>query len=190
MEKLCFELMLVRHAESEGNVDPDAGKKYDFGNTPLSAHGLCQARLVGERLSHGKISAVYHSPLERAKATAVQIIQRQSETPVVVAFGDLVETDTYREESAEEKRQRAKNCIDEVRNRYSNGETVLFVTHGTFISYLMREALEIADAGLRFSAYNTGVTKIKFYGNGEVKLSYANDTSHLYADKNDLAFLV
>lgn len=190
MEKLCFELIIVRHAESEGNVAPHLSEKYDFGNTPLSECGVFQARLVGERLSYGKIDAVYHSPLVRAKSTAEEIIQRQKQMPAVFVFDDLVETDTYREESHAEKQQRAKNCMDEVRSRYKNGETVLFVTHGTFISYLLREALEVADTSLRFSAYNTGVTKIRFYDNFEVKLSYSNDTSHLYADKTDLAFLI
>lgn len=94
-------------------------------------------------------------------------------------------------EDRDARNRRAKRVVDYMRTKYADGETVVLVTHGTFISYLIRNCLGLGDEEVcRFSADNSGVTKIKFYDNGTPKLSYSNDTSHLYAVEPDKAFTI
>lgn len=65
-----FELYLIRHGESETNVNPDhMGQTPDV---PLTKLGKYQAMLLGERFSkeHTKFDFVYSSPYKRAYDTA------------------------------------------------------------------------------------------------------------------------
>jgi broad specificity phosphatase PhoE len=58
------ELWLVRHGESQGNVD---GSQAD---TPLSVRGEAQARSLGSILAAEEFALVFASPLVRARQTA------------------------------------------------------------------------------------------------------------------------
>ena len=94
-------------------------------------------------------------------------------------------------ETPESKKERASRVVNYMKKNYCNGETVVLVTHGGFIEYLVRNILGIADhEGYRISSNNSSVTKFKFYDNGKVKQSYANDTSHLYILEKDMAFTI
>lgn len=65
-------MYLVRHAESEGNVQNLFG-----GDFPLSARGVEQVRALAEQLSDIKFDVAYSSPLQRACQTA-QILTETS----------------------------------------------------------------------------------------------------------------
>jgi alpha-ribazole phosphatase len=60
-------LHLIRHAEVE---DAATGRLLGRTDTPLSAHGLAQARNLGKELSTAQVSAIYSSDLQRARITA------------------------------------------------------------------------------------------------------------------------
>lgn len=84
-------LYLVRHGESEANVQ----KRYTgITNVDLSDKGRMQAETAGKKLTWESISAVYSSPLQRARKTA-EIICRESNLDVgkIIIRDCLIEVD-------------------------------------------------------------------------------------------------
>ena len=212
-EIVAFQLIIVRHGESYGNIGADCNfPKDDPGLTPI---GFLQAKLTGDRLAMGKIDAFFSSPLTRALQTAQMIVDQRTDSLKIHCLADLMETDTtpgftgcdkekidksfpdvlleslptktggglsLQQEDNTDKFNRAVRVIDYLKNTYSNGETVVLVTHATFTKFLLRAALGLsADEIFRFSEDNCSLTKVKFYKNHLNKLSYSNDISHLYS---------
>ena len=93
-----LELMIARHGETPGNLafraDVGCGgfTLKESEDPPLTESGLMQAQLLGERLSVGRLSAVFSSPLTRALATAVEIAKRQSPPLPIEIIPELAET--------------------------------------------------------------------------------------------------
>lgn len=92
-------LALVRHGESTWIAE---GRFQGRGDPPLSDLGAAQARLVAERLAEpgrpgalplppGPAGAVWHSPLERARATAAAIATAHPAPPPLIAAPELTE---------------------------------------------------------------------------------------------------
>lgn len=94
-------------------------------------------------------------------------------------------------EDRQGKINRAKRVLNYIRKNYANGETVALFSHGGFSRYFVSTALgiDISDK-IRLSSNNTSVTKLKFYDNDMVKLSFLNDTSHLYEMHSDLTYTI
>src|SRR2546426_3750214 len=65
--RLSMRLLLVRHAESQGNLERRLQGRREF---PLTERGLAQAHALAERLFPLPLSAVYSSPVGRAMKTA------------------------------------------------------------------------------------------------------------------------
>lgn len=88
---------------------------------------------------------------------------------------------TGERESEEERLQRAERCVQFLRERYyGGGKAILVVAHGTYNTYFMRAALGLPNEnGFNFCQENTNLSKIKYFASGNVRLSYANDTTHL-----------
>ena len=84
-------LYLVRHGQSQGNVNPGNG-----GDDPtLTELGFEQARQVGIRLANVKFDCIIASPLRRALATANEIAIRQPDGPAPVEIlPDIMECGT------------------------------------------------------------------------------------------------
>ncbi|NLP47759.1 MAG: histidine phosphatase family protein [Clostridiales bacterium] len=77
--------------------------------------------------------------------------------------------------------ERARLCINYFRDRFQKGENIFIAAHGGFNTYLTRAALGLTNEnGFNFCQENTGLTKIKYFTDGRLRLSYSNDTSHLY----------
>src|SRR6266567_1771985 len=64
---VTMRLLLVRHAESQGNLERRLQGRREF---PLTERGLAQAHALAERLFPLPLSAVYSSPVGRAMKTA------------------------------------------------------------------------------------------------------------------------
>ena len=82
-------LLLIRHAESSGNVS-----RRLTGRTPgvrLTEHGRAQAVTLAERLGPVPIKAIYSSPLERCLETAEPL--RKAKGLPLEADQDLIEVD-------------------------------------------------------------------------------------------------
>lgn len=68
-----MKLILVRHGETDWNKQCRVQGRNDI---PLNERGLAQANAVAHRLEDREISAVYSSPMQRAKSTAGAIAKK------------------------------------------------------------------------------------------------------------------
>ena len=85
--------------------------------------------------------------------------------------------------------KRAEHCIAYFRNRFKNGERIFVVAHGSFNTYLIRAALGLNNTNdFNFCQENTGLTKIKYFLDDKARLSYSNETSHLFAERPNITF--
>lgn len=76
-------VILIRHGETDWNSEGRLQGQIDI---PLNAHGLAQAKMMGERLMHESISAIYSSDLLRAYQTA-QALSECIHLPVTLCHG-------------------------------------------------------------------------------------------------------
>lgn len=63
-------VILTRHGETQWNIE---GRVQGAMDSPLTANGIYQARVLAKRLLDEKISVLYSSDLPRARATADEI---------------------------------------------------------------------------------------------------------------------
>ena len=71
---MAVKLLLIRHGESEGNVN----KKFSgFQDVKLTEKGIWQAKRLAYRLRNVKVDAIYSSDLLRARHTAEIIFQNK-----------------------------------------------------------------------------------------------------------------
>lgn len=182
-DDVILQLYLIRHAESMGNIETE--EPFDVMNPPLTDHGFLQAKALSERMKNVKIDAVITSPLERAICTAIPISEISG---VPIAFEPLLcEKDVciggkgflHYDESDSDCEIRAEKIIKMLLEKHK-GQAVAVVTHGEFLQYLLRKAMNIpSDTEIRFCVYNTSVSKINFREGKSNKLAFQNDISHL-----------
>jgi broad specificity phosphatase PhoE len=226
-EHIILELYIARHGETWGNRSEEERIKNGRQNdreSQLTAKGIKQAKLLGERLKLGEFDCIIASPLIRAVGTAYETAIRQKNKDIKIEIlPDLFEVGTtpgYIGYPADEMRglypnvipcteeptpaggslslgeedgnislERARRCIAYFNSRFSKGEKVLVVAHGTFNNYLIRAALGLDNScGISFCQENTSLTKIKYYEDSMVKLAYCNDTSHLFGMMPGITF--
>lgn len=75
-----YEFTLLRHAESQGNIE---GKHQGQSEFPITELGRCQAYALAARWASEKVNFdhIFSSPLERAKQT-VEIVNEVLKSPV------------------------------------------------------------------------------------------------------------
>ena len=71
--------LIVRHGETAWNAE---GRIQGHSDTPLSEHGIRQARAAASRLADPVIDAAYSSDLVRASETARMLLEGR-DTPLV-----------------------------------------------------------------------------------------------------------
>lgn len=149
-------LLIVRHAKTEWNV---TGRIQGRSDVPLTEESRLAAAELGRSLAGERIDAAYCSPLSRARETARLILGGRMEPVcddrlVERDFGEL-EGRTYDElgladhtrlfyalpdaKGAESDGQvfaRVRSFVRDISARHK-GQTVLVVSHGVCISYLM-----------------------------------------------------
>ena len=200
------ELLLVRHGESaaarEGEVFPLVDGQ---GDPPLHPECERQAELVGERLQHEDISAIYVTTLQRTHQTAAPLAAALGLTPVVepdlreVHLGDW-EGGVFRKHVAENHpivlqmrveqrwdvipgaepadgfRERVRRGITSIAARHPD-QTVVVVSHGG----TMGEIISIATGGRPFAfngSDNASISQLIVLGDAWI-LRRFNDTAHL-----------
>ena len=189
-DDVYLQLYIIRHAESMGNINPDDESIQN--NPSLSPHGKAQAKALGERFRNFSPDFIYSSPLERAKNTAKEIslatdteivfLDELREANTLIVNGDFFKED----ESDASLEARARLVIDTLKEKHRNHESVVIVSHGTFMSYLCCAALGIENVD--FCSYNACVTKINFREGKNPKLALLNDISHLSETGSDKLF--
>lgn len=85
-----MKILLIRHAQSTGNVEKRLQGRVDYG---LSAEGVAQAQRLGDRLRQEgqRPSHVYTSPLLRARETARLVLAQMAVTGLEPAIADALQ---------------------------------------------------------------------------------------------------
>lgn len=201
-----LQIVFVRHGQSMGNIGLPTPEGYYEEDTPLSDLGKQQAEKLAEGFECGETAHIYSSPMTRTIQTIYPTAQKlgmQIELlPDLLEVGSLTEgcrkeilekdfsltfsnsADTVclpENETPEHITARAKRCIDYIKSRHTNGETVIVVTHGTFFSHLLCAALGVKEDNLfRCQIDNCGCTVVTYRGeNRQAFLRTANNTNHL-----------
>ncbi|MFH1398754.1 MAG: histidine phosphatase family protein [Candidatus Woesearchaeota archaeon] len=190
-------LILIRHAETQGNKEKLMTGQYDEG---LDALGKEQAGKLGKRLKGLMVDKFYVSDLKRARETAAEIIQFHQDVPVVYDprlreqnFG-VLENNTWPEFRLDQIKQGVSWIEHKPKNGESVGELflrvwdfylrmeeegiVVWVTHGGVIAALLVQLFnEPIEQFIKHKISNTSVTVIKV--DGAAKLVEYNSVSHL-----------
>ncbi|MBW2275055.1 MAG: histidine phosphatase family protein [Deltaproteobacteria bacterium] len=178
-------LVLVRHGRTEANAE---GIWHGSIDTPLSPHGHEQARQVASYIAaeHGDAAALYSSPLQRARNTALAIAERTG-LEVALETG-LSEYDlgswegkTYRElfdehrmfhhiktdpdfaphggESPRQVVDRLVGALRRIAERHA-GQRVVAVSHGGAMTMAFAELLEGSYSSWDRVMSNCGVSEL------------------------------
>ena len=191
----------MRHGQSEANVEHLWQGR---GSSPLTAKGLSQASVAGDRLQKRDYSVVMSSNLVRAFETARTAGFEPEQDPiwlegdlgqwegltfaqVMEQFGDeLRQLDAGDEipigitgETAREVSDRALTGISEILERLDDEESALVVTHGGLINGLVRRVLDVPSGGRRLGIpANTSFCELTFVDES-VRVDRFNDAYHL-----------
>jgi probable phosphoglycerate mutase len=174
-------------------------------NPCLSAKGLCQAELLGQRLQSYSLEAIYSSDLERAKQTT-HIINRHTRTDIVfksqlreIDMGEIPENgweafpEYYKEwqkqksdlpypggETGQDVQKRAWEVIEEILDHYT--QAVAVVTHGGVIMVLLSACLGLGlEKRFQFMPMaNCSISTLTYDPEKQcLKVEQVNDTAHL-----------
>ena len=199
-------IILVRHGQSESNVDPLVG---GWQNPGLTSLGQEQAKAVALRLSNeleDKKFVVYSSHLKRAHETAKAICNELGVEPIVdemlqeyqthldpgLSRPDaeqykLVETSPAKNwrtftgaESIGELFLRAGKVLTQISNQHE--EIVVIVCHGWIIDKMIAWWMGIEQDDIRanmFTTANASISVLSITQFGERVLLKLNDTTHL-----------
>jgi broad specificity phosphatase PhoE len=199
-------LLLIRHGETDWNIE---GRMQGHSDTPLNANGIAQARRLAARVAaEESFSAMYASPLARARVTAEIVAQACGIAPILddrlkeQCLGDFEgltdaefaqrfpgalaawRADPLRsplpgQEKRDAFQQRVQAFLDDLRARHSDGTRVAVVTHGGTIGMMLATLIGL-DIGKRFPFWfdNASLSHVDLSG-GRVRLRLLNDTCHL-----------
>jgi 2,3-bisphosphoglycerate-dependent phosphoglycerate mutase len=198
------ELIIVRHGETEWNkLDIIQGHL----DSPLTAKGIEQAKLLAERLAAIAVDIIYSSDLGRTHATAEIIASRcakpivldsrlrekhegiiqgndwptvQANYPEIYAAIKSLDPDYVPPggESYNQFLQRIVGVITEVSRRHEHLK-ILIVTHGGVISAFVRYVLGLPrTTPRRYSLKNLAINRF-VWKKGHLVLDTLGDTSHL-----------
>lgn len=181
-------LYLVRHGE---HLDAEHGLE----DGPLSPRGRRQAELLADRLSGVPLSAVWHSPLERAAETARAVAQRlpsvspepsallfdcvptgmTADTPAAYEafFGGISEAET------DAGAAQMADAVGEFLVRKPDSHELL-ITHNFVIAWFVREVLDApAWRWLTLNQAHCGLTVLAQRPGRPWTLVSHNDLAHL-----------
>lgn len=207
-------IILVRHAEAQGNANRTFQGRMD---APISEKGKKQLDLLAIRCRNMKRSAIYTSPLRRAKETA-EAINQFSPVPLYLEDGlmeinggvweglpwkelpDRYPTEAYHwnmepwnfappnGETMQHLYDRIYQTVLRIAKKHS-GETVFVVSHGCAIRNLLcrLQYHDIHKLNEIIWCDNTALSVITFDEDFTPTLVSAGDASHLDAETSTLA---
>jgi len=181
-------LYVARHGEADA-----------FGM--LTDTGRRQAALLGERLAHLPVDAVWHSPLPRAVASAHELARHLPGVPVAEA-AELVDHvpyvpplseipqpllgffDGYDDAEAASGRATADALVERfATTTQGDDEHLVLVTHAFQIGWLVRHAMDAPPSRwLGLNSGNAALTVIEYRPALPPALVVVNDMGHLPAE--------
>jgi broad specificity phosphatase PhoE len=194
------EIVFIRHAESQANLDGVWNGRTDG---PLSADGAKTLGPLGDRVGEWRFDRVISSPLERTRRTA------ESFSDDVEIDDDFIEIDLGRWEGRQfaeiqeddgeelaraiasrtipmggtgesllEAGQRAIGAVDRLFESMSEGDRVAVVTHGGFLQSVLHRHLAGGERRVHAFTGNTAITRV-IHQFGMPRLATFNDLGHL-----------
>lgn len=184
-----MKIYLIRHGQTLWNKEFRWQGRID---TQLDETGLAQAASVAERLLGCDITAIYASPLKRAKVTAETIGGALGLEPFFredlqeVSFGhwEGLRLDEVKQfhagqlqiwesepeldpgngiESYTNLRDRAVSALRDICAKHGNNDTIAIVTHGAWIRAFILYILNIPlDRRLGFDLDNVGISILRY----------------------------
>lgn len=147
-----MKIYIARHGQTDWNVQHRAQGRTDI---PLNETGIGQARVLRDNIKNIQFTAVYSSPLKRAAKTAHTATDDKyniiyDERLIERSFGDFegkeinnwteatgynigglkLNTNIGNIEPVREVLARTKSFLDDIKNKHSDTDTILIVTHG------------------------------------------------------------
>lgn len=193
------EVHLIRHAESQANLDGYWNGRLDG---PLSAAGEASLETIGKRLRDHRFDIVVSSPLDRAQHTAAAFAsdfeisdqfteldigrwEGMSRQEIIDAHGDYLREATYGRklpmgetgESLDQLKRRAENALDELAARLGEDGRAAVVTHGGLIQAAMHRHLAGRSRRVHAFAGNTSITTLVWAWD-RPRLASFNDLAH------------
>jgi alpha-ribazole phosphatase len=199
-----FRLFVVRHAETQWTRER---RFTGWQDVPLSERGQAQASAAARALAVHAVTAVYASPLERARMSAEMIAKaHRLDVRIEAAFREMrfgawegLTSDeviarfprafaTWRD-TPEQLTEHGGETLDEVGDRVNRaldtlerthaGEIVILVAHGIVIRLIVLRALGLgADRLWSVDASPAGITELEF-APGWVTVHRMNTVAHL-----------
>lgn len=199
------QIYVIRHAEAEGNLYRRIQGQYDSLVTEM---GMRQIEALRKRFENIDIDAVYSSDLYRTKATAAAVYAPK-DLPLTTlpelrevnmgVWEDTCWADVERNmpeeyhnynkaphkwnveggESFYALAERITGTVKALAKKH-DGESIAVVTHGGAIRALLCTIMKLPPEEITkiFYCDNTAVTHL-IYENGELRIEYMNDNSHL-----------
>ena len=190
---LRMRLLLIRHAESQGNFERRLQGRCEF---PLTERGLAQAHALAERLVSLPLSAVYSSPVGRAMQTADVIASKACldviEEPRLQEydFGEAVSGLTWQEIIEKEPavieafrsrdagfpaypgeegraafQDRVRAALRDITERHDDQESVAVITHAGPITLFLFDVLgREYRRPIPFALDNASITTVELNG--------------------------
>lgn len=208
-----MDIYLIRHAESEGNIN---GRFNGVTDLPLSENGRKQALLLGSFLSDIQFNKIYTSKLKRAYETAgLSLPEHKGE---FIRLGQLNEinggdwekvkwtdlpskwpeqfrnweeqpelTQMPNGESVAELSERSITIFTKIIKNGNAADSIAIFTHGTVIKALIAHILKLPLSSLRDIAWyeNASATKVVFIDNRCI-IEFFNEHSHLPVERKTI----
>ncbi|AWB88898.1 histidine phosphatase family protein [Salinibacterium hongtaonis] len=185
-------IYLVRHGEQQH-------AEHGLPDGPLSARGQRQATLIADRLSGVPFTGAWHSPLQRAEATALAITDRLpaiSSEPSALLFdcipsgpaADMPSTfqpffGSVTEAQIEAGEAQMADAVDEWMTPSLDDRHTLLITHNFVIAWFVRETLGAPPwRWMSINQANCGLTIIRVRSLKSPELITHNDLGHLPAE--------
>jgi broad specificity phosphatase PhoE len=194
-------LIFVRHGESEGNVGRVIQGWLEL---PLTAAGEAQAAAVARRLASAAASALYTSPLRRARQTAEAIAATTGLEVIDLAdlreycFGEaqgltweqaasrwgLLERDwgvgaVPGEEGMETFRARVRRQFEELHERHMDSVAIAVIHGGVFGALVASLCGLEPHEHVQLYTGNCGIMVVTHERNGDPVITTLNDLCHL-----------
>jgi len=165
MNDVKVNIYLLRHGEK--NKD----------GTALSKNGIRQASYLAKKLKDIKFNKIYSSDLVRCKQTA-EIISKNHPTKII--FDESLREVEGKVKEFPEKHPKEMRVIKSFWKKVTKEKgNILVVASGNFNRILIALALKIYPDNSRFVQTPTGLNHLEFMHNGNTRIEYINDTSHL-----------
>lgn len=198
-------VVLIRHGETKGNREGLFRGQMDF---PLNENGLKQARDLARALKNHTLTAIYSSPLARAKTTAEIIAQPHKlkveiepcfnninlwlwqgrpKAEIKEKFPELWQlwiTEPERlelpdGETLNEVQNRSFKALERITQKHS-GQTIAIISHRAVLKPLLARALHVAPPYFwKFHLDNGSYSILEFTEERGYILTLLNETHHL-----------